>query len=166
MDEVRNDTTASSGLMDKLRNGAVSQLDTQKARATDGVGSVAEAIRQSTQRLRDTQHDTIAGYVEQAVNSVERFADRVKEKDVSELVRDAQQFARRNPALFIGAAFAAGIVGARFLKSSAQSDSSSRRSDASARGSYERTAYTPPAQTYRGDSSDSTRITPRDAERF
>jgi hypothetical protein len=104
--------------MDRLRDGAASQLGTQKNRATDGVTSVAQAVRQSTQQLRDNRHETIAQYVDQAVDGVERFATRLKEKDVNELVRDAQQFARRNPAVFVGTAFGIGVVAARFLKSS------------------------------------------------
>jgi ElaB/YqjD/DUF883 family membrane-anchored ribosome-binding protein len=120
MGEVRNESSQSAGLMDKLRNGAASQLGVQKDRATEGVSSVAQAVRQSTQQLRDNRHETIAQYVEQAVDRVEQFADRLKEKDVDELVRDAQQFARRNPALFVGAAFGVGVVAARFLKSSSR----------------------------------------------
>jgi ElaB/YqjD/DUF883 family membrane-anchored ribosome-binding protein len=110
--------------MDRLRNGAASQLDTQKDRASDGVSSVAQAVRHSTQQLRDNRHETIAQYVDQAVDGVERFANRLKEKDVNELVRDAQQFARRNPAVFVGTAFAIGVVAARFLKSSNRGTSS------------------------------------------
>ena len=41
-----------------------------------------------------------------------------------ELLSDAQQLARRRPALFVGAAFAIGVLGARFLKSSAADDNS------------------------------------------
>src|SRR4051794_6295424 len=62
--EQRNDSAGTSGLMDKVRNGAAAQLSTQKDRATDGIGSVVQAVRQSTQHLRDTQHDTIAQYVD------------------------------------------------------------------------------------------------------
>jgi ElaB/YqjD/DUF883 family membrane-anchored ribosome-binding protein len=118
MADVRSETNQNEGLMDKLRNGATSQLGAQKDRATEGVSSVAEAVRQSTRQLRDNRHETIAQYVEQAVDRVERFADRLKQKDVNELVRDAQQFAQRNPAVFVGAAFGIGVVAARFLKSS------------------------------------------------
>lgn len=118
MDDVRNSGAGGAGLMDKLRNGATSQLDAQKDRATDGIGTVAQAVRQSAQQLRDSHHETMAQYVEQAVGQVERVAGRLKEKDAGELMRDAQQFARRNPAVFIGAAFAVGMVAARFLKSS------------------------------------------------
>lgn len=118
MGEPRNQHNEGPGLMDRLRDGAASQLGTQKDRATESVTSVAQAVRQSTQQLRDNRHETIAQYVDQAIDGVERFANRLKEKDVNELVRDAQQFARRNPAVFVGTAFGIGVVAARFLKSS------------------------------------------------
>src|SRR5215218_6842478 len=107
-----------TGLMDKVRQSASSQLGTQKDRATDGIGSVAQAVRQSTQQLRDQQHDTIARYVEQGADQLEQFANRLKNKDIGEMAREAQNFARRRPALFIGSAFALGLCAARFLKSS------------------------------------------------
>jgi hypothetical protein len=40
------------------------------------------------------------------------------------MVRNVEDFARRQPALFIGGAFMLGLLGARFLKSSAQTDPS------------------------------------------
>src|SRR4051794_18025748 len=114
----RNNAAGGAGIMDKVKDGAVSQLSTQKDRATDGIGSVAQAVRQSTQQLRDQRHDTIAEYVDQAAAQLERFSKTLKEKNVSELLDEAQRFARRNPALFIGGAFAIGLLSARFLKSS------------------------------------------------
>jgi hypothetical protein len=114
------DTTSQGGIMGRVRERATAQLENQKGRATDGIGSVAQAVRQSTRQLRDQQHDTIAQYVEQAVDQLDRFSARLREKNVSELVDDVQRFARRQPALFIGAAFAVGLLGARFLKSSSE----------------------------------------------
>ena len=111
-------STGGTGLMDKVRNGATSQLSSQKTRATDGIGTVAQAVRQTSQQLRTQQHDTIANYIDQAANQLEQFSTRLRDKDIGELVRDAQQFARRRPAVFIGSAFAIGLLGARFLKSS------------------------------------------------
>ena len=111
-------TSGGNGIADKLREQAKSRLSSQKDRALDGVGGVTEAIRQTTQSLRDRQHDTVARYVERATEQVDRITQRLKEKDVVELLEDAQQLARRQPALFVGAAFALGLLGARFLKSS------------------------------------------------
>ena len=113
--EQRNNT---AGLMDRVRASATSQLDAQKDRATEGLGSVAQAVRQSTQQLRQQQHETIAQYIEHAVDHLDRFTSTLKDRNVGDLARDAQDLARRRPALFIGSAFALGLLGARFLKSS------------------------------------------------
>jgi len=113
-------TSSPAGIMGRVRSSANAQLSQQKDRATDGIGSVAQAVRQSTQQLRDQQHDTIAQYIEQAADQLERLSSRLKEKNVNELVEDAQRFARQRPALFVGSAFAIGLVGARFLKSSSE----------------------------------------------
>jgi hypothetical protein len=118
MDQQNSPTANSAGLMDKVRQGATTQLSTQKDRATDGIGTVAHAVRQTTQQLRDQQHETIAYYVEEAANQLEQFSNRLRDKDVAELMREAQQFAKRRPAVFIGSAFAVGLLGARFFKSS------------------------------------------------
>jgi hypothetical protein len=118
MEQVTN-TSGTTGLMDRVRDSATTQLGAQKDRATDGIGSVARAVRQSTQHLRDQQHETIAQYVEQAADQLERFANRLKDRNVSELLTETQDLARRRPAIFIGAAFAVGLLGARFIKSSA-----------------------------------------------
>ena len=115
--EQRNNTSG-TGLMDRVKSSAATQLGAQKDRATDGIGSVAQAVRQSSQQLRDQQHGTIAQYVEQAADQLERFATRLKDRDIGDLARDAQDLARRRPALFVGSAFALGLLSARFLKSS------------------------------------------------
>jgi len=128
-------STESTGLMDKVRQGATSQLSTQKNKATDSIGTVAQAVRQASQQLRTQQHDAIANYIDQAANQLERFSASVRNKDVGELVRDAQQFARRRPAVFIGSAFAIGLLGARFLKSSRDRKYGSDGRNAYARGS-------------------------------
>ena len=112
-------TDRQSGIVNRVRESASTQLSRQKDRATDSLGSVAHAVRQSTQQLRDQQHDTLAQYIEQAANQLDRFSARLREKNVNELVSEAQRFARQRPALFIGSAFALGLIGARFLKSSA-----------------------------------------------
>ena len=105
-------------MLDRVRDSAAAQLSTQKDRATDGLGSVARAVRQSAEPLRNNQQDTIAQYVEKAADQIERFSTSLRQREVSDLVDDAQRFARRQPALFIAGAFAAGVIGARFLKSS------------------------------------------------
>jgi len=108
------------GIVSRVRERAAAELSTQKNLAFDGIGSVAQAVRQSTQHLREQQHDTLAGYVEQAADQIERFAQQLRGKDLNELFDDAQRMARRQPAVFIGSAFALGLIGARFFKSTPQ----------------------------------------------
>ena len=105
-------------VIDRVKKSATEQFTTQKDRGIDALGSVTQAVRSSTERLREEKHETIAGYVDQAVDQVENWSRRIKEKDLDELATDIQRLARRQPAVFIGSAFALGLIGARFLKSS------------------------------------------------
>lgn len=104
--------------MTRMRDSAASQLAAQKDRATDQLGSVARAVRSSTQQLREQHHDTAAGYVDQIADQIERLSQGLRQKNLAELLDDAQRLARRQPAVFIASAFAVGLVAARFLKSS------------------------------------------------
>ena len=54
--------------------------------------------------------------VRRAASSAESFSDDIRDKSVGEFVEATQDFARRQPALFIGAAATAGFVLARLLK--------------------------------------------------
>ena len=123
-------TPSTSNIVGRIREQATEQLNTQKNKATDGLGSVVHAVRDTTERLRDENHDTVARYVEQAADQLERLSDRLKGRDIGELMNDAQQLARRQPALFVGGAFAVGLLGARFLKSSAERNEIGYRSGA------------------------------------
>jgi len=50
-----DETSTTSALMDSVRDGATSQLTTQKGRVTDSLTSLAQAVRQSTDSLRGQQ---------------------------------------------------------------------------------------------------------------
>ena len=128
----------SSGIFDTIKSGATSQLTTQKDRATDGIGTLAQAVRQTTERLRSEDHDTVAQYVERAAEQLERLSQNLREKDVSELLDDAQRLARRQPAMFIGGSFAVGLLAARFLKSSRETERGGTYDypDSPSRGAY------------------------------
>jgi ElaB/YqjD/DUF883 family membrane-anchored ribosome-binding protein len=107
-----------SGILHQVRNKATSQLNQQKERATEGLGNVAQAVRSSTERLREQQYDTVAQFVERAADQIERFSTHLRDRDINELVGEAQRFARQQPAVFIGSSFAAGLLAARFIKAS------------------------------------------------
>ena len=118
-------SSAGTGLAAKMRQQANERLSTQKDHALDGLQGVSRAVRTTTQSLRDQQHDTVARYVEQAADQVDRLTDTLRNKDVAELIGEAQRYARRQPAMFVGSAFALGLLAARFLKSSSPAGSTS-----------------------------------------
>jgi hypothetical protein len=109
-----------SSIKQTLRDTTYRQLDDQKARASDTLGSLAGAVRGMTEPLRDRGQSAVADYVNKAADGMERFASTLRHKDIEDATRAVQQFARRQPALFLGAAFTAGILAARFLKSSGE----------------------------------------------
>jgi ElaB/YqjD/DUF883 family membrane-anchored ribosome-binding protein len=61
--------------------------------------------------------------VEQANDGLRRMTDKMRGKDLDQIVRDAEAFARQRPAAFLGAAAIAGFLAVRFLKSSSSSSS-------------------------------------------
>ena len=104
--------------MDTVKDRASAQLTSQKERATGGLDAIAQAVRQTTERLREQQQHTVAEYADKAAKQLERLSSTLRNKTVNELLQDAHRLARRQPALFIGGGLALGLVAARFLKSS------------------------------------------------
>jgi uncharacterized protein YjbJ (UPF0337 family) len=103
----------------QAREQVTTRLSGQKDRAAQGLGSVAHALRITGQQLRE--QDQVGGtvYLDRVASEVERFSTYLEQSDVGQMVGDAERFARRQPALFLGGAFVLGLLGARFLKSSA-----------------------------------------------
>ena len=95
-----------------------SQLESQKDRATDSLAVFAQALRQTGQHLHEQEQGAIAGYVDQTAQRVEQLTNHLRARDISQLVTDTEDVARRSPGVFLAAALAIGFVGARFLKSS------------------------------------------------
>jgi hypothetical protein len=115
---VSNGTVSDNSLLGGVKQRVTSRLDEQKNRAADGLGGIADVIKNAGNEL-GIENETIASYVDAASDQMRRFADQIREKGVTEMMDDVNQFARRRPALFIGGAFLVGIGLARFLKSSA-----------------------------------------------
>ena len=104
--------------VDQAKDQARQQTTQQKERASESLSSVARAMRETGDTLRREDQGTAARYVDQAAERVERFSGYLRERSPDELFYEAERYARREPALFLGGAFALGLMGARFLKSS------------------------------------------------
>lgn len=97
-----------------------SQLANQKHDASQRMVPVQSALRETAQQLRKQGQGNVGQYADRAADQVERFSGYLRETDVDEIVDEVRGFARRRPALFLGAAAALGFFGTRFLKSTSQ----------------------------------------------
>lgn len=101
-----------------------SLLEQQTGRAADQLGGVANALHKAAEQLKQENGGenggVVADYAVQAADRVERVADMLRDATVDDIVGEVEGFARRQPEVFIGAAFAVGFLAARFIKSSGE----------------------------------------------
>ncbi|MGQ9367457.1 hypothetical protein [Azospirillum sp. ST 5-10] len=111
-------------------------FEQQSHRAADQLGGVAHALHQAAQQLEEENQGPAARYVDTAAERVERMADTLRDSSVDDLVGMVESYARRQPEIFLGAAFAAGFLFSRFVKSSGE-----RRYGGGAPAAGRRTGY-------------------------
>ena len=77
-------------------------------------------MRRSAQELRDQGKRTPAGIFDRASETADRVAAYLSSSDADRMVRDAEDFARRRPALVITGAAITGFLAARFVGASSR----------------------------------------------
>jgi len=112
---------------EQLKNKALERVgdvreraNSQRERVADRVRRVSSAVRAAGDQLRQ-EDDTVAHYADLAGERIERAAEYLSSAEPRQVVRDVEDFARRQPAVFFGGAFLLGLAAARFLKSSQRS---------------------------------------------
>ena len=93
-------------------------LDQPISTGADFIQQVARSARAIADNLEGGAPQ-LAQMVRQASGSAESFSHDIRDKSVQELIDVTQDFARRQPALFVGAAATAGFLLARFVKAGA-----------------------------------------------
>jgi len=125
---------ATGGVVDRVaqttQQQVGSQVNSQLSRGADMLDQVSQAIRQSGDQMRD-QQPQIATLADTAAQQVDKASQFFRQTDFQGLVREAEDFARRQPAMFLGGAFALGLVASRFLKASPQGGGSMQGSQLS-----------------------------------
>lgn len=111
------DSAAEKGgeLMEQAKSTATTQANSQKQRAAEGLTSAADAIRQVSDKMRQDQ-PALANATAMAADRTQDIARYLQQTDVNDMIRGVEDFARRQPLLFLGGAFAIGLIGSRFLK--------------------------------------------------
>ena len=88
----------------------------QKSAGADYVDNIAETVRRASYEF-DSQLPQAGHYIRQAAAQISNVSDVLRTRDISELAGNVQDFARKQPAAFFGAAVLAGFAAVRFFKS-------------------------------------------------
>lgn len=108
-----------ANLKEQWRSDVESNIDQRKISMVDSLGTVAETIREVSNKLQESGNPTLGSYLNRGQQMVERFSDYLKNKEVPHIARDVRAYAHRNPTMVVGGLFALGFVAGRFLRSSA-----------------------------------------------
>jgi hypothetical protein len=134
-DRTANSMQDRTGEGDRLAEAAGSVASQAARTAQAGLGNglerVGETLDQFASSIRtagDQMQDQpqIAGVVDQAAEQVERASQYLRTSNVQGIVHDAENFARRQPVIFLGGALAIGWFAGRFLTSSSTTNDRGR----------------------------------------
>ena len=125
-------------LTQAARSRTMSYLEERKSLLAENVGGMASAARSAAEQFDEHGNRAVADYIQRAADGLERFSDAVRHRDISSLMGDAEDFARRQPAVFIGAGVAVGFMLARFLRSSSERREAERYGYEGGGGDYAR----------------------------
>jgi hypothetical protein len=110
-----HETSVFAEFVDAARLAAESMLEGQRQQVAQKVSGIAEALRNAANSLEQSQNRALAGYVDQAADQVASIYRTVRERHWNEIVADTEDFARRQPTLFVLGAVATGFLVGRFL---------------------------------------------------
>lgn len=98
---------------------AKSTVDTRMSDVAEDIDSVADAVRQTSQEISG-ENEVVGRYGERIAEQLDGISSYLNEKGVEDVLTDLQDFARRQPAVFLGGAFMIGMVVGRFVRSSGE----------------------------------------------
>lgn len=104
---------------EQFTKSAERQIAGGKERAAEAIGHVAQALRETGDQLRAKEMPAAEDYLGRAATQAEGIARYLQEKQLGQVISDLESFARREPVLFVGGALVVGLLGGRFLRSSA-----------------------------------------------
>src|SRR5215216_2340530 len=139
------------GAASQARGRISEQVDQRSTQVGERIAGTAGDVRSIADQLRSQGKDTPATLAEQVANQADRVGDYLKGASGDRILRDAEDFARRQPMLVAAAGLALGFAASRFLKAS-----SSRRYESSYGDGGYRAGRSYATGTYRSTSPYST----------
>jgi len=94
------------------------QVDQRSTQAGERISATSSDLRSVGQELRNQGKDTPARLADQAADRVERVGSYLGQSDADKILRDVEDFGRRQPLAVLAGGMVLGIAAARFLKAS------------------------------------------------
>ena len=110
-------------LAEQVKEKASTVTQQQMTSAAEGLDSVAGAVNAVSERLRENNLGELAQYTDLATEQIEKAAAWLRTTTPEEIAHDIEDFAKKQPAVFVAGALALGLIGVRFLRSASQDDS-------------------------------------------
>jgi hypothetical protein len=121
------------------------EVDRRSTQAGEQVRGTADAIRGASSQLREQGNEQGARAVEQAASRMESAGSWLRDSDGDRILRDVEDFGRRNSLVVMAGGLAIGFAASRLLKASSR-----RRYESSSR----------PSAPYSGNGATTGQVTP------
>jgi hypothetical protein len=96
------------------------EVDRRSTEAGEQAGSAAQALRRASDQLREDGNEPVARGFEQVAQRVERAGGWLRDTDGDAILRDVEDFGRRNPLAVVAGGMALGFAASRLLKASSR----------------------------------------------
>jgi hypothetical protein len=96
------------------------EVDRRSTEAGRQAGSTAQALRDASGRLREEGNEPVAKGLEQVADRIERAGGWLRDSDGDSILRDVEDFGRRNTAAVMAGGLALGFAASRVLKASSR----------------------------------------------
>jgi hypothetical protein len=103
---------------EQVRGRVREQVDQRSTQAGEQINGTASDVRSFAEQLREQGKDKPAQYAEQAAARAERLGGYLSEADGDRILRDVEDFGRRNPWAVVAGGLALGFAASRMLKAS------------------------------------------------
>lgn len=118
LNQLKDDLTSyAKDKAEAARDQASGLIDERKSAAAEELADLSEALRGASEHLRNHSRSVIAGFAQTTADRIESVATAVRERDIVDLIDEAQRFARRQPEVFFAGAVALGFLFARAMRS-------------------------------------------------
>jgi hypothetical protein len=96
------------------------QVDRRSTQAGEQAGSAAQALREASQKLRQDGNEPVAKGMERVADRVDSAGGWLRDSDGDAILRDVEDFGRRNPLAIVVGGVAFGFAASRLVKASSR----------------------------------------------